>query len=91
MSEQRQDKDHVVVIVQIKRVTFTDMTGSTAQAVRATAGVQARTRQVGDVLSASVTGSTVEQAVKRAVAVMGTVDDETPSTSLKHSAMRETE
>lgn len=89
MSNEKQNKDHIVITVSVKRVTFEEVkAGSATRGVAMAIGVPAERRVVGDVLSASVTGSTVEQARNRALIVMGSIDDESPSTNLKHEAMR---
>lgn len=87
MSNERDERDHVVVIVSIKKVKFVTPSGSIGRNLSATAGV--KQRQVGDVLQFSVTGTTVESARDRATAMMGVVDDDTPVTNLKRTEMRE--
>lgn len=87
--KQRQQRDHVVVTISVKRVTFEPLTqGSGTRGVANAMGVPAERRVVGDVLQASVTGLDVASARKRAIAVLETIDDHTPSTNLKHEAMR---
>lgn len=89
MTNEASDRDHVVVTVNIKKVEFVTPGGSIGRNLSAAAG--AKQRLVGDLLQFSVSGTTVEAAVERAKVMMGVVDDETPATNLKHTAMREGE
>lgn len=89
MSNEKQSKDHIVITVSVKRVTFEPLApGSAGRNVTQTVGLPAERRVVGDVLQASVTGSTVVAARQRAIEVLKVIDDESPSTNLKHEAMR---
>lgn len=88
MSEQKQSKDHIVVTISVKRVTFEPLAQGGPRTSSTAMNVNTERRVVGDVLQASVTGSTVEQARNRALIVMGSIDDESPSTNLKHESMR---
>lgn len=96
MSTQEQgqgsERDHFVVVVQFKKVTFEEAkTGSIGRQVATVTGARVGSRHVGDLLTFSVTGETVAKARERAITMLGVVDDETPATNLKHNAMRDPE
>lgn len=91
MSNEKDERDHIVVQINIKSVRFVkpENPNSVSGQVARTLSASGKVRQVGDLLQVAVTGRTVEDARKRAKAMMDVIDDESPVTNLKHDAMRE--